>query len=55
MPISACLFGYYTLFFTALSLPKEEILFSIVATYLMHGFYKNNKKIVGSLNNFSIE
>jgi len=59
------------LFFSAFRLPKEEILLAAamlvlsitliyailktVATYPMFGFYKNNKKIIDSLNNFSIE
>ena len=68
--ITAFLVSYYTLFFTALRLPEEEILLAAamlfmslaliyailktVATYPMFGFYKN-KKIVDSLNYFSIE
>ena len=69
--ITTFLAGYYILFFSAFRLPKEEILLAAamlvlsitliyailktVATYPMFGFYKNNKKIVDSLNNFSIE
>ena len=69
--ITNCLAGYYILFFLALRLPKEDILLAVamlvislalvcvilttIATYPMYGFYKNNKKIVDSLNNFSIE
>jgi hypothetical protein len=69
--ITTFLAGYYILFFSAFRLPKEEILLAAamlvlsitliyailktVATYTMFGFYKNNKKIVDSLNNFSIE
>ncbi|UCB33481.1 hypothetical protein J9874_04064 (plasmid) [Duffyella gerundensis] len=69
--ITAFLVAYYTLFFTALRLPEEEILLAAamlfmsltliyailktVATYPMFGFYKNNKKIVDSLDYFPIE
>jgi len=69
--IAVCLFGYYALFFTALRLPKEEILLaaamlfmslalifvilSTVATHPMFGFYKKNKEIIDSLNNYRDE
>lgn len=69
--ITTCLAGYYILFFSALRLPKEDILLAVamliislalvcvilttIATYPMYVFYKNNKKIVDSLNNFSIK
>lgn len=69
--ITTCLAGYYILFFSALRLPKEDILLAAamlvmsfalvyvilttIVTYPMYRFYKNNKKIVDSLSNFSIE
>ncbi len=69
--IIACLITYYILFFSALSLPKEDILIAIamlvmslfliciilvtIATYPVFGFYKGNKKIIDSLNIFCDE
>jgi len=66
--IIACLIAYYTFFFSALNLPKEDILSAIamlvislfliciilvtIATYPVLGFYKGNKKIIDSLNIF---
>ena len=66
--IITCLIAYYILFFAALSLPKEDIPIAIamlvmslglfwiilgtIATYPVYGFYKGNKKIIDSFNNF---
>lgn len=66
--IIACLISYYILFFSALNLPKEDLLSAIamlvislfligiilvtIATYPVLGFYKGNKKIIDSLNIF---
>jgi len=65
------LIAYYIFFFSALSLPKEDIPIAIamlvislglvwvilvtIATYPVYGFYKDNKKIIDSLNNFCDE
>lgn len=69
--IITCLIAYYILFFSALSFPKEDIPIAIamlvmslgpvwvilvtIATYPVYGFYKNNKKIIDSLNVFCDE
>lgn len=69
--IIASLIAYYILFFSALSLPKEDIAIAIamlvmslglvwiilvtIATYPVYGFYKNNKEIINSLNIFCDE
>lgn len=69
--IITCLTAYYTLFFWALSLPKEDIVVAIamlvmsllliciilvtIATYPVFGFYKGNKDIIASLNTFCDE
>lgn len=66
--IITCLISYYILFFSALSFPKEDIPFAIpmlvmslgpvwvilvtIATYPVYRFYKDNKKIIDSLNVF---
>ena len=69
--VITCLIAYYILFFSALSFPKEDIPIAIamlvmslgpvwiilvtIATYPVYGFYKENKKIIDSLNNFCEE
>lgn len=69
--IITCLIAYYILFFSALSLPKEDIPIAIamlvmslglvwiilvtIATYPIYGLYKYDKKTIDSLNNFCDE
>jgi len=66
--IIACLIAYYIFFFSALSLPKEDIPIAIamlvmslgliwiilvtIATYPLYGLYKDNQEIIDSLNIF---